>query len=434
MINKHHISALRALIKQGVTGNFIKTLALDVVVKGLTFVFLPLYIKVMSGEEFGLFTYLYLIITTVAGVIKMGMDTAFSKLYFDLDIKNRKYLIFNTNFIWLSLFALLFLSALITDWDIWAIARVIEAPIDYMNIRYQLWLFILLEGLITTLNVFSVVTEKFRRFQIFNFIKIILTNVITFILLFYFSENRVALRLTSECLIGLLIFLPLVVIVIKNIKITIDKKMIDKSLQIGLPMMGTLIVSTLYLFADRYFIQKYSGLNALAIYNFCIILTMPISLFFTSFNTIWFPKFAREKDLKINFHKTMKIFLILLVVFIFISFAVWFLLFLAFQNNWIQEFYRSSLLIIPVVFISRILDTLSNLYTNFVVILGKTTFNFILVLILSALTLLLNYIFTPSYGNIAAATILTLISSLRIGGLFLFSRYYSLQKINTYNS
>ena len=425
MINKQSFQEVKKLIKEKVAGDFVKTLSLDALAKGFTFIFLPLYTRVMSEEEFGLFTYLYLIVTTSASIIKIGMDTAFSKLFFDYDVEKRKNLTFITNGIWISVFLFLFLTAMLFNWDTWAISLIIEKNINFASIRIQLWCFILLEILATTLSVYFLVNEKFRHFQVFNFFKIFATNFITFALLYYCMQNRVQYRLTSECIIGLLVFLPLVIQIIKNCTFEVDKEIIDKALKIGLPMVGSLLISTIYLFADRYFIQKYSGLNTLAVYNFCVMLTLPVSLFFTSFNTIWFPMFAKEKNMQVNYEKTTKITQILFAAFLFIAFLVWASLFFLLKIEIVKNTYYAALYTLPIIFLSRILDTLSNLYTNFVVILGKTTFNLLLVLFLSLLTFSLNYFFTPTYGIFAASVILLIISFLRIFTLLLFSKHHS---------
>lgn len=423
MAGTYNLEKLRKIVKEKFAGDFIKTLSIDILAKGFTFVFLPLYTRVMSEEDFGLFTYLYLIITTGASIIKVGMDTVFSKLFFDVDSNNRSTLTFVTNSIWAFTFLLLFILAWLTGYDKWVISLLIEKNINYSQIRFQFWFFIFLEMISTTLSVYYLVNERFRRFQLFNFIKIFITNFCTFSLLYFFTKDKVELRLTSECVLGLLIFMPLIIEVFKSVKIEIDKPLFIKAFKIGFPMMGSILISTIYLFADRYFIQKYSGLNSLAIYNFCMMLTLPISLFFTSFNTIWFPKFAKEKDLGINFRKTTKITIILFGGFLVLSLFVWFILIILLKISVIKDTYYPSLSILPVIFMSRILDTLSNLYTNFVVILGKTTFNFLLVLFLSVFTFVLNYFLTPTYGTIAASIILFVVSFFRILALFLFSRH-----------
>ena len=419
----------RTLISEKFAGNFIKTLSLDVLAKGFMFVFLPLYTQVMTEEEFGLFTYLYLIITTCASVFKIGMDTAFSKLFFDVGGSDRKTLTFTVNIVWIVFFLTVFLVAMLTGGDKWIFSQLIEKDIHFEKIRFQLWVFVLLEIVTTTLNVYYLVNEKIVKYQIFNFFKIFITNFLTFALLYYSKTDKVALRLTSECLLGLLLFSPLIIELIKETKFKINRDLLDKALKIGFPMMGSLLISSVYLLADRYFIQKYNGLNSLAVYNFCVMLTLPISLFFGSFNTIWFPKFAKEKNLITNYKKTIQITGMLLIGFSFISIVVWLAVVVLLHTNLLKNTYAAALIILPIVFASRILDTLSHLYTNFVVVLGKTSFNFTLVLILGFSTLALNYFFTPLYGILAAAIIVFTISSLRLLALFLFAHHYSL-KIN----
>ena len=74
----------------------------------------------------------------------------------------------------------------------------------------------------------------------------------------------------------------------------------------------------------------------------------------------------------------------------------------------------------PLIYLSKVLDNLVQIYNNFVVAWGKTMFNLIISIIFSIFTLGLNYYFIPSYGIAAAIIILTLLSLMRISTFYLF--------------
>ncbi len=411
------------LVRTGRSSGMFRTLSLDILAKGTTFAFIPLFTTVMSKEEFGLFTYLYVIITLASVVFKLGMDTAYQKLFFDLDESSRPTLIFTTNSIWLAFFSFVFLSALIFKWDLILLHLLIDKPIALNQIRLQFWLFILLDLSITTLSAFYLSRERFRKFQTFNFLKIVLSNVTAFILISNFDGNKVAFRLGLESVIGLIVFAPLLFELFSQARLSFNRNLARRAIKIGIPLFGGAVATSIFLFSDRYFLQKYFGMETLAVFNFCILYSLPISLVLTSFNTIWLPKIFKQKNAKVNMDATRMATKKLGLTFVLIAFVFWIGLFFLLNFKLLNSEYQLALWLFPIIAFAKIVETLTHLYINFLIIFEKTSFQFFLVICLSTLTLLLNFFFTPIYGIWAAVIIVLVVSSARFGITMYLARH-----------
>lgn len=410
------------------SSGLIKTLSLDIVAKGANFAFIPLFTTILSKQEYGLFTYLYLIITTVSVIFKIGMDTAFQKLYFDY-VEERRRLIFNTIAPWLTFFILAMLSAYLTGWDLYLLDFLIEEKVPVSTLRLQVWLFIFLELVSTTLTAYYITIERFRKFQYFNFFKILLSNVVAFAVLSYTVDEKVATKLAIESSIGLLILLPLIVELVRNCELKIDKPILFRAFKIGFPLFGSGIATTIYLFSDRYFLQESFGLRSLAIFNFCVLYSLPVALIFTSFNTYWLPRLFQRKNAGHNLSLTNNVALKLMLLFVVVIAFFWVILVLLMHYNFIAKGYESALYFFPLIGLAKIFETLTHLYTNFLIIFEKTSFQFLLIVTLSCLTFFLNYMFTPVYGLWAAVVILIFLSVFRLFILYILATFFTRRSV-----
>src|ERR1041384_545764 len=74
--------------KQKIAGNIIlkrllTVLSLDILVRVSGFILLPIYLRLMTQEEYGIFNYLQSIISTFSLVLNFGLYVSQSKLYHD---------------------------------------------------------------------------------------------------------------------------------------------------------------------------------------------------------------------------------------------------------------------------------------------------------------------------------------------------------------
>lgn len=411
---------------------FFKVFIWDILSKGAEFALLPIYLKILSKEEYGFYTYVIFIVTTVAGVINLGMDTAMSKMYYEEEKYNRGTLLFSTSTVWFSFFLIIMLFGTITGLDNQVLTGLLNIPIiDLLKIKVFIYLFIFFQLIRTTLNVFFVIDDNALVFQKYNLIRTALGNIIIITSLYFLaSGNKAYARLYIEPAIYILFFLPLILLFFKKMKFKLDWKAIKHGFSIGLPMVGALAVGVVYNLSDKYYLQKNSGYESLAVYNLAIFLTLPISLVFSSFQTVWLPKFLKEKSQFERFSNTNSFLIKLVFMFAILLFLIVFVLYASFYFGILENEYKSIFVIYPLIFFAKAAEQLTQLYNNFVVVWGKTIFNLIMSMVFAAITFFFNSYFIPRSGIQAAIIILISIALIRFLSFFLFVKYnYSTVKL-----
>ncbi len=404
------------------SSKFFKVFLWDVLSKGLDFLLLPIYLKILLPSEYGFYTFLLYIITTIAGVLKLGLDTSLSKMYYETEKYDRGEMLFSLNFIWILLFISLVSISLIFGVDKVLFEKLLSiSDKDFLQVRYFIFAYILFSLVQTTLNVFFVIDDSALLYQKYNFVRIVGGNLIVILLIiFYVRGNKAYFRVSLEPIIYLTSFLPLIIIFVKRMTLKINWNALKHAMKIGLPMVGTLVVGVIYNISDKYFLQKASGYEALAIYNLALYLTLPISLIFMSFNTVWLPQFFKEKSSLVNFKKSNNYLLQLSILYLFLLFLIEILLIIFLKLGLINNTYFSILLIFPVVFVAKIADSVLQMYNNFIIAWGRTIFNLLISIVFSVFTLSLNWIIIPIYGIYGVISVLICISFIRLTVFYLF--------------
>jgi O-antigen/teichoic acid export membrane protein len=421
VINKYLDIALKQFAKIR-SSRFFQVFFWDVLSKGADFALLPVYLKILSQEEYGYYTYIIYIVTTVSGIVKLGIDTAVSKMYYETDIVDRGKMLFSANSIWFAFFIALFSLCLFTGIDKIVFSNLINiSESNYLKIRIFIFAFIFFNLIQNTINVFFVIDENALTYQKYNLMRTVIGNGIVISLILLFGHgNKANFRLSIEPIVFLVSFIPLILIFLKKMVFKFDALALKQGLRIGLPMAGTLFVGLVYNISDKYFLQKSDGYDTLAVYNLAIFLTLPISLIFSSFNTIWLPKFLQQKSSQTNFKMSNSYFFKLSVIYLFLLIFLEIGFFIGINFTQIGADYALLLYIFPFIFIGKIADNLIQLYNNFIICWGKTSFNFIVSGIFSILTLILNYIFIPMWGLNAAVVLLLIIALARLLVFFVF--------------
>ena len=420
------IKAIVDYFKMLRSSNFFKVFVWDVLSKGTDFALLPIYLKILSQQEYGFYTYTLYIITTISGIIKLGIDTSVSKMYYEQDKYERGKMLFSANIIWIIFFCFLFLLGALTGLDTRLFTELMNiSTSDYSQVRIFIFAFILFNLVQTTLNVFFVIDDNAITYQKYNLIRTLGGNLVVIgLLLFVAKGDKAYFRLYLEPILFLVSFIPLVIIFIKRMIFKIDWKVVKHSLEIGLPMVGTLIVGVVYNLSDKYYLQKSSGFATLAVYNLAIFLTLPVTLIFMSFNTIWLPNFFKEKSSSINLKKTNRYFVQLSIFYLVLMFLIQFILLIGLKIKILNRSYENIVYVFPFVFISRISDILLQLYNNFIISWGKTVFNLTVSIFFGVIIFSLNYTIIPLWGLNGAILILLFTSLLRLLIFYFFVKYY----------
>jgi len=385
----------------------------DFLSKSAGYLFLPWYLAHMTQADFGLYTYLFYIITVSANVLSLGFPTSTNKLFFEYSKERGSYLYTSNLFIFLFLI-LLYLIFSFTQIDKTIISFLVDnKEFDYSNIRFYFLLYIFFMILYSQLSVYFQFSLKIKKFQFYNLIRLFLMNLVVVYFIYLNNTNGYITRIKWEVLLSLILFIPLVKQFITEFKVHFNWKMIKRSLLIGLPVIGSSIAALLYTISDKYFLQRYTSIDILAIYNLTLFLTMPIGFLFTTINLVWLPSFFKENDYVLLYKKTMSFLSILLPLISIIGLFIWLFIYIAIYFQIISNNYLSALSLFPFVAISVIIDGASTYLNNFIIIFEKTWISLLMVCIIGVLMFALSRWLVPFYYIQATVGILIFLSIVR---------------------
>ncbi|MGE5435678.1 MAG: lipopolysaccharide biosynthesis protein [Syntrophothermus sp.] len=407
---------------------FTKVFTLDVLVRASNFILLPVYLKLMSKEEFGLYTYLYSFLSLFSLIMNFGLYLAVSKLYHDYKEHERKSLVFTINILLLFLLMVVLLPIYLTGADYYFIRVLLTHPFNYDIYRNYLFFSLIIAVLSFMMTNFFIASENIKYLQIFNFLKLVLVHGVVIYLLYTINDNSIKIRFQYAYLIEGLIILLFMFFYVKNMAVDFKIEYAKKALKIGLPSMFIFIFGLVYNLSDKFILEKYGTYSDMAIYNLGFTLASIISVVFNSFQSVYLPFFFKEKDLIKSFSRTKNILAKMSILFSLLSILIYIGIYFAIMLNLIdKEKYSEVLFILPILLASQIVQSAVLLFSNYVVYFEIVYVGTVIIAILSAVNLGLNLLLIPKYNYVGAAVSTLIITSLSL--LF----YYSYIKIKYIN-
>jgi O-antigen/teichoic acid export membrane protein len=385
-----------------------RTILLDALSKGLPYLFLPLFLKLMPLSEYGLYTFIIYIVTTGAYIFQFGFETAKSKLYFIYDKKELGRMLFSMN----TFVLILFILIVVVDYRFKIITTYIlniQFQINF-NLEFSILTLILINGITTLLMRHLTLTNNVFTYQLWNGVKIFLLNTFVIVIAYFIFNATLSAtqRILYEVIFSLLITLPFYAyFYLVHFEYKFDFKIMRRVFELSLPMMIGGIIAIAYNISDKYFIRKFIDYDALGMYNLTLFLIMPIGLLFTSFfDSYWVPKFFNDNKNQINIQDTNKVIQILSIIFLIMLPVFLFLIFfyLKITNNPIQLNAIIGLFIF--LYLSKSIDIITQFYNNFFIVAEKTYQTVLINFILSVVLIIFNWILIQRFGIIGGAIVL----------------------------
>lgn len=381
----------------------------------LNWALFPLFVAVLEPGEYGIVTQLYAYVAVFMVILTYGMETSFFRFATENNDKRKS---FSTAFISLSVSTLIFL--LVIGFTRYPIARYLgDGTLPY---------YVLIMALILGLDVISAIPFSYlraeNRAKLFATLKLVniavnISSNLFFLLLcpfliekyqiawldkIYFHNNKEAYIFISNLLASVVTLLMLVPYIRRNVH-AFDKRLLNKMLEYGLPIMFVGLMGMLGLQSDKMLLPKLINDGSdpkasLGIYSAASKIAMILTMFTQAFKYAFEPFFfARGKD------ADRKIYVDTLNFFV-IAGLLAFLGVLLYQDQIkliIPEQYWSGLSIVPFIL-------MGNLFLGVYYVLSvwyKLTDNTIFGAIISAAgavsIIALNFILIPTIGMIGSA-------------------------------
>lgn len=386
-------------------------LIIDIFVKLSGFILLPVYLRLMSQAEFGLYNYILSILNTFSLVLNFGLYIPLTKFYHDSKDQQKRGELLYTLFVTLIItMCIALIPIYFLNIDYRFINLLFQNPIAYDNYR-----FIILFSLIVTIFSFMLTNyfysaERIGLVKKYSITRIIAINISVVSALYFIPGDKANTRLIFTYAIEFILFCFFLRFLIKKFVFRFDKSISIKSLKMGFPIMLSAIMGIAINFSDKFFLERYGDFEALSQYYLAISFAGIITVIFTSVQNAWLPLFMKEKELKTNLAKTRQLIKRLFLLFTFIASGIWILFFILLKTEIIPSKYTEVLYILPILLITNIFASLTPILSNYMIYFQKTYIVSVTGLVVCVISLLASYFLTRRW-NIYGAGLASLISS-----------------------
>lgn len=406
---------------------FLSLFSTDVLVRGANFLLIPVFLHLMTREEFGVYGYLYSFAMAMSLVFTFGFHASVPKLYADTkdDKQAQGSMLFTLSLTLIVGLVLIFSLISLTGIDeyFFGLINRNEEMKNFSYDTYRPYLLVAMASMVLSnlLTYYFVASEKIKNIQAFNLIRFFFANGLAILLLYTAPDADAALlRLSVTYIVELLLCCVFSFFLCKNFTFKFSKYYLYKGLKIGLPLSFVALLNAITNFGDKHFVMIYCGAAIVGVYNLASLLaTIPV-IVYQSFNFIWLPSFLQEKNLSLLKKKTdrngLRIFILLLLLCVGIYIGAFFLL----QWGVFPKSYSLIMSILPPLCLAQIFASLNLFFFNYFTYFEKNYLTILTSIVINSLSYLL-FSFTASrFGYIGVAY------SLLLSNFTLFVIYYIL--------
>lgn len=380
-------------------------------VKGLTFITMPIFTRILSSNDIGYFSN----ITSWFGIL--SIITTF-EMYSSINIARFKYKKDLDSYISSNLF----LGTLMTL-VIYIIVLIFKnffvkffgMSFLYINI---LFIYLLSYPAIEMLQVKNRITYNYKSTIFISLFSSITSTIISIIFVFIFKDKLLG-RVLGNYIPMILISVSVYVLLLIKGK-SISPKYWKFAITISFPLMFHLLANNLLNSSDRIMITNIIGPSATAKYSVAYSCSMILSILWSSMNSAWGPWAYEMMEIK-NYTKLNRASKLYFLFFCFI--AIIFALF-APEILYILggDKYMTAVYVLPPVILGCVFQFVYSFYINIEYFNKKQKYISISTIFAALINIILNLVFIPKFGYVAAAY------TTLIGYILLFICHYFVVK------
>jgi len=370
-------------------------------VKASGVILLPLYTKYMTTSEYGVYAILEATLLIIVEILNLGLHQALVMMNNSPEFSKKKKSIFFSIFAVTLVISVIFIF--IGEFSTPYISKIFEEPeVFYSYLRIAVYI-------IALRLIYNLFLNKLRAddqsgmFTLLNIIKllIMLTLVIYFVA---FAGYKVMGIMYSYLITEILTFLFVSPLMFKRMSLVFEKKIVSVAFKFGVPLIFGSVAMMLLNLSDRYIIKYLTDYSSVGIYNlgysFAGILNMfLITPFGLALMPIAYKMFGKEGDTK--YYSKILTYLTYILVWAGLGLSI-------FSMEIIKTFtlnssYWPAYKIAPVIIFSYIFFGMRFMSSLGMFLTRNTKHIAYSTIIASVLNIVLNFIFIPVFGVIAAA-------------------------------
>lgn len=352
--------------------NFIKILSVDSFVKVSGIVLLPIYLKLMSQEEFGLYGYLIAMVVYLGSFLNGGLYLIQSKMYFEYAGAERAKLISTLNILLFLLLILCGAILVIFDFDNSLFLLLFNHPFDYRLFRIPLLTGILSTAFSLMVTHYLLASRAINSLQVFNIARTVLihTSALSFL---YFLPNVEGsfIRVSASYYTELFILICFVALSYKSFTIQFSFAIAKRAITYAVPITVYVFFSLIIFISDRYFIEQLCSRKDLAIYNLALVLAGVIPFISNSAHSIWLPELLQETDSRRLAKKARAMALKLFIGFSIVSVLIIATVKCLLAVSIIEDKYEQVIPILPFILLGSMLLSIFQLTFNYMLSISK---------------------------------------------------------------
>ena len=361
--------------------------------------FLPVIARMLNETDFGVFSLYRLYLVLGSALVLLGVEQGLFRLLPAAEGERKNAL--------LSAAVYFFLITGLISTAIYLWGRDLFQPLLFeKTLPYPaFWL----PALIVTGGLVSIVTTKFsaekesRRFLQANLLRV------TVFYLLFLAGLYLGYGLTAFFVAGiasdLLVVGMVAPILTASLRVRPDFADIRSLLSVGLPLMGVMLVMLLLYQSDHYLIKFFMGVEATGVYNYGYKFAAALSSFVLLTNNVWMPRLYEQGDdfLKKNLNDYSVLIttaaqgLYLLICGLFVLFA----------KQLIPQGFGLSFKVLAIAGAGYLFYGHSQLMDGWLILRHKSRVLLFASLVALGVNLILNVIYIPRYGLVAAAVTTT---------------------------
>ena len=363
------------------------------ILKGISFITMPLFTRLMSVSDVGLYANLTSWITILSGIATLDLYNSVNLAHFEYKGKISEYM------------SSIAIAGSIYTVILYAVAYYFRNEIilllginDYMF--HIMFAYFMVNPAVSILHAKFRIYLQYKQTIITSLIPTGCSVIASLLFVIILKDNRLEARVFGYYGVWMAFAITIYAYIIYKGK-KFDFRYVRFALPISIPLIVHTLANTLLSTSDRVMINKMRGSEETALYSVAYSCAMVISILWSSINQAWAPwcydmmNKRKENEIRKVAKPILIIFSLLVVAGIFVAPEI--LLLMG------GEKYLESIYVIPPVMLGFVAQMLYTLYVNIEYFNKKQKQIMLGTLIAAIFNIVLNYIFIPIFGYVAAA-------------------------------
>ncbi len=370
----------------------------------INFLLVPFYTNIFIPAEYGIIAHVYAYIAVLAIIYLYGMEAAFLKYASTKEWGSDKenfsvpfLSVFITSIIFSTFFILL--NAPLSD--------AFKLPAELSHIIYYVALILFLDTIGMIPFAYLRLARRAKSFALIKFLNILINVTLNIVLILQFEMGIEAVFISNiaASLFSLLALLPTI---IKNIKFSFNRNLLNKLLRFGLPYLPAGLATVMIQVIDRPILKYLTDSSTLGIYQANYKLGIFMMLFVSMFQYAWQPFFlqhAKDQRAKELFSKILTYFVLSgITLTVIISLFIEDIVSLNIGGRYlIGQDYWGGLFIVPVILLAYVFNGMYVNFTAGIYIEEKTSYVPLVTGFGAIANIILNFLLIPVIGIMGAA-------------------------------